>query len=143
MRISPPAPPLLDDVDARPWRVLLSPRGRVGRRTWWWYGVALPLALGLLVYALLGIAGLASRTTDAVLNLAVLWPMLVVSAKRWQDRGHASWWVLVVLVPVVGWAVTLVFNGLLPGTPGPNRYGAMPGSPGADALGLPLPAATS
>lgn len=137
MNTLPAPPPLLDDVDAQPWRVLLSVRGRVSRRTWWWYGVALPLGLGMLSYALLGIAGSTLTTAEALVNLALLWPAIAVSVKRWQDRGMSPWWVLVMLVPAVGWLVALVFNGLLPGTPGANRYGAAPGAPGFDAFGLP------
>jgi uncharacterized membrane protein YhaH (DUF805 family) len=136
--LTAPPRPLLDDVDAHPWRVLFSLRGRVNRRTWWWYGVALPVGLGLLAHALLGIAGTAAKTAEALVNLALLWPAIAVSAKRWQDRGLSPWWVLVALVPAAGWLVALVFNGLLPGTPGPNRHGALPGTPGFDALGLPL-----
>jgi len=60
-------------------------------------------------------------------NVVLLWPTLAVSIKRWHDRGRTGWWVLVMLVPVVGWLVALVANGFLPGTPGPNRYGAAPG----------------
>jgi uncharacterized membrane protein YhaH (DUF805 family) len=134
----PPAPaPLLDDVDASPWRVLLDPRGRVGRRTWWWYGVALPLAVGLMAVLLGDIARLPAGPVEAAVNALLLWPALAVSIKRWHDRDRSGWWVLVLLLPVVGWVWTLVVNGLMPGTPGRNRYGAVPGSAGADAFGLP------
>jgi uncharacterized membrane protein YhaH (DUF805 family) len=61
-----------------------------------------------------------------VVNLLLLWPALAVSIKRWHDRDHSGWWVLIALVPVVGWAWMLVANGFLAGTDGPNRYGPPP-----------------
>jgi len=112
--------------DSEPWRVLLDPRGRVARTTWWLYGVLIPLGLGVLLFALLGIARIRAEFAEHVVNMLLLWPTLAVSIKRWHDRGHTGWWVLVMLVPVVGWLVALVANGFLPGTPGPNRYGAEP-----------------
>ena len=130
-------PPLLDDADASPWRVLLDPRGRVGRRVWWWYGLALPLGLGALALMLADIARLPAGAAEAAVNALLLWPALAVSIKRWHDCDRSGWWVLVLLVPVAGWIWTLVANGLLPGTPGNNRFGAAPGSAGADAFGRP------
>lgn len=106
-----------------PARLLFSLQGRIGRRSWWLWGV---LALiGFVIYAtvLLRVLGLGARTTDVVVNLLVLWPAIAVSVKRWHDRDKSGWWVLVSLIPLVGWLWALVENGLLRGTPGPNRYG--------------------
>lgn len=109
-----------------PWRVLLDPRGRINRRGWWIWGLALPLGVGLLLHALLGIARVSAQTTEHVVNLVLLWPTLAVSIKRWHDRDKSGWWVLIVLIPVVGWLVAIVANGCLPGTRGSNRFGPEP-----------------
>lgn len=114
--------------DPEPWRVFLDPRGRVTRKTWWIYGVLAPLGLGLLLYALLSIAQVKGEVAERAVNVLLLWPTLAVSIKRWHDRDSSGWWVLVMLVPVVGWLVALVFNGFLAGTRGSNRYGPEPGS---------------
>ena len=106
--------------------LLLGLDGRIGRRSWWLWGVAVPLGLGLYFTVLLRVAGLSPRVTDIAVNLALLWPAVAVSAKRWHDRGKSAWWVLVALLPVVGWLWTLVENGLLRGDGGPNRYGQAP-----------------
>ncbi len=116
----------LDAEDGGLWRMLSSPRGRIGRATWWLYGVALPIGAGLLMHALLGIARIKAELAEHLVNLLLLWPTLAVSIKRWHDRDRSGWWVLVALVPFVGWLVALVVNGLLPGTPGANRYGPAP-----------------
>jgi len=109
-----------------PWRIFLDPRGRIGRRDFWLYGVAALAGLTLLLHALLGIAGMRLSVREHVVNVLLLWPAVAVSAKRWHDRDKSAWWVLLVLVPVVGWLWTLVVNGFLRGTPGPNRFGADP-----------------
>jgi uncharacterized membrane protein YhaH (DUF805 family) len=108
------------------WRVLLDPRGRIARSTWWLYGVLLPLGLGLLLHALLGIARVRAEIAEHLVNVVLLWPTLAVSIKRWHDRDKSGWWVLVMLLPLVGWIVALVANGFLPGTAGSNRHGPEP-----------------
>jgi uncharacterized membrane protein YhaH (DUF805 family) len=118
--------PLLQEDDGALWRVLLSPQGRVSRRTFWLWGVLALIGLGILLHALLGIARVRQNTAEHLVNLLLLWPALAVSIKRWHDRNLSGWWVLVVLVPVVGWLAALVVNGFLPGTPGPNRFGPPP-----------------
>jgi uncharacterized membrane protein YhaH (DUF805 family) len=106
--------------------VFLALHGRVSRRTFWLYGVLALLGLGLLGHALLGIAGVQRGTSELVVNLLLVWPAIAVSAKRWQDRDRALWWVLVSLVPIVGWLWALVDNGFVRGTAGPNRFGPAP-----------------
>lgn len=106
--------------------VFFALRGRVSRRTFWLYGVAALLGLGVLGHALLGIAGVTRSNAEVAVNLLLLWPAIAVSAKRWQDRDRAPWWVLVSLLPVVGWIWALVDNGFVRGTPGPNRFGTAP-----------------
>ncbi len=106
--------------------MLLDPRGRITRSTWWLYGVAVPIGAGLLLHALLGIARIRAELAEHVVNVLLLWPTLAVSIKRWHDRDKSGWWVLVVLVPFVGWIVSVVASGVLAGTPGPNRFGPEP-----------------
>ena len=115
-----------DDGSGPLWRLLLDPRGRIARRTWWLYGVALPIGMGFLLHVLLGIARVRLDTAENAVNMLMLWPTVAVSAKRWHDRDQSAWWVLVVLVPVVGWLWALWCNGVLRGTAGTNRFGPDP-----------------
>jgi uncharacterized membrane protein YhaH (DUF805 family) len=107
-----------------PLQIFFSFEGRVGRKTWWLYGVLGILGLGLIGMALLRIVGVSARVADFAVNGLLLWPAIAVSVKRWHDRDKSAWWVLVSLVPFIGWIWVLVENGLLRGTPGDNRYGA-------------------
>lgn len=113
------------DPDA-PTRMLLSVRGRISRRRFWLWGIGAMLGLGYVLRGLLAVAGVEPLRADAVVNLVLLWPVLAISIKRWHDRNQSGWWVLVALVPVVGWLWLLWVNGFLRGTAGPNRYGAPP-----------------
>ena len=109
-----------------PLHIFLSVKGRVSRRTFWLYGVAALLGMGLLSTALLGIAGVEPSRIETIVNLMLVWPAIAVSAKRWQDRNRSPWWVLITLIPVIGWAWALIDNGFVRGTPGPNRFGGQP-----------------
>lgn len=122
----PASRPWLADDDISPLALLLDPRGRLSRRGFWLWGVAALTGLAILLHALLGIARVRLATAETIVNAMLLWPALAVAIKRWHDRDRSGWWVLVLLVPVVGWVWMLVVNGFLPGTPGPNRYGPPP-----------------
>jgi uncharacterized membrane protein YhaH (DUF805 family) len=106
-----------------PLRLLLDPRGRISRRTWWLWGVGALVGIGALLHTLLGIARVKSGSAEPFVNLLLLWPALVLSIKRWHDTNRPGGWVLIALIPVVGWAALLVANGFMPGTKGANRYG--------------------
>lgn len=106
--------------------MLLGLEGRIGRRTWWLWGVALPLGLTLYFTVVLRVAGVSVRATEVAVNLLLLWPAVAVSVKRWHDRGKHGWWVLVALIPFVGWLWLLIENGLLRGDASANRFGDAP-----------------
>ncbi|MDP9046242.1 MAG: DUF805 domain-containing protein [Pseudomonadota bacterium] len=104
-------------------QILFGFRGRVPRKAFWLYGVLGPLLFSVLAELLLGIAGVSERRVEGFTTLVLLWPCTAVSVKRWHDRDKSGWWALVYLVPVIGVVWTLIANGLLRGTPGPNRFG--------------------
>ncbi|MBA4267291.1 MAG: DUF805 domain-containing protein, partial [Comamonadaceae bacterium] len=55
----------------------------------------------------------------------ILLPSLAVGARRLHDIGKSGWWLLINLVPVVGWLV-LLFFAVQPSQSGSNPYGAEP-----------------
>ncbi|MCW5633834.1 MAG: DUF805 domain-containing protein [Rubrivivax sp.] len=113
------------DPDA-PWQMLFSTRGRISRKRFWLWGVGAMLAFAVVLQGLLAVARVHLGTAEQIVNVLLLWPLVAVSVKRWHDRDRPGWWVLVALVPVVGWLWLLLDNGLLPGTRGVNRYGPPP-----------------
>ena len=114
----PDRPPLV--------QLYLGLRGRIARRTYWLHGVLSLLLLGVVVNALLAIANVDNDTAGRLVNVAFLWPLIAVSAKRQHDFGFSAWWALIHFIPVVGSLLLLVVDGSVPGTPGPNRFGPSP-----------------
>lgn len=106
--------------------LLFGLKGRASRRTWWLWAVAMPLGMAVYLTVVLRVAGLAAHTTDMLVNLLLVWPMVAVGIKRWHDRGKSGWWVLVSLIPVFGWVWMLIENGLLRGDRETNRFGEPP-----------------
>jgi uncharacterized membrane protein YhaH (DUF805 family) len=61
-------------------------------------------------------------------SLALFLPSLAVAVRRLHDTDRTGWWVLIGLVPLIGWIIYLVFM-CQRGTEGPNRFGADPLGP--------------
>jgi putative OPT family oligopeptide transporter len=105
--------------------LLFSFEGRTTRAQWWGYYipyVLLPLLLlqmGLIVGGRSAGFGLLFAYP-----LVTLFPTLAVNIKRCHDRGRSGWFMLITLVPVVGFWYLVEM--LLPGTQGTNKYGADP-----------------
>ena len=106
----------------------LSAQGRVNRKQWWLW-LVLPL---IVVSMILGSVDRGIGTFDAesgggllsgLWGLLTLIPAILVDIKRWHDRDKSGWWMLIVLVPIIGWIWFIVELGFLKGTPGPNRFG--------------------
>jgi uncharacterized membrane protein YhaH (DUF805 family) len=101
-------------------------RGRILRRTYWLHGVGSLLLLGVVLDGLLAIARVDTDTASGLVGLLLLWPLVAVSVKRQHDFNFSAWWTLVHFIPPVGSIVLLLANGIVPGTRGPNRFGADP-----------------
>ena len=61
-----------------------------------------------------------------LVSLASIIPGLFVGIKRLHDRDMSGWFMLLILVPFIGWLALLVIIGFLPGTQGENKYGPDP-----------------
>ena len=114
------------DEPLSPLQILFSLHGRIPRKTWWAYGVLGLTWFGLQAYMLLGIVGVRPINAEQLVNLIVFWPALALLVKRWHDRDKTGWWVLLNIVPLIGFAWTFIECGFLRGTVGPNRYGEDP-----------------
>ena len=46
---------------------------------------------------------------NGIFTLATLIPSLSVSVRRLHDIGRTGWWVLIGIIPIIGWIVLIVF----------------------------------
>ena len=60
-----------------------------------------------------------------IVGLGLLIPSLAVAFRRLHDTDRTAGWLLLWLVPILGWLALLVFY-LTPGTAGSNRFGPDP-----------------
>jgi uncharacterized membrane protein YhaH (DUF805 family) len=114
--------------------------GRARRKEYWMFvlfNVIISIVIGIIDKILgttYGSAG--TGVLGTIYSLAVLLPSLAVGVRRLHDTGRSGWWILINLVPCVGWIVFLVFA-IQEGNAGDNAYGPDPkaaerfGGPGA------------
>ena len=117
--------------------------GRIGRLHWWVGNLILlaaQLAAGVVLGIVLGVGLIVAgyhfnnpATFDNAVDgisiiawLVFLLPTWALYAKRLHDRGKSVKWMLLFLVPVIGWLWLLVELGFLRGSEGPNQYGPDP-----------------
>ncbi|MBW4985147.1 DUF805 domain-containing protein [Mameliella sp. CS4] len=93
--------------------------GRSNRGEYWWAFLAI-----ILISFVLGIIDgmLGIMVLGAIFSLATLIPGIAIGVRRLHDIDKSGWWLLIGLVPVVGFLVLIYFFIQKP-TPGPNRFG--------------------
>jgi uncharacterized membrane protein YhaH (DUF805 family) len=75
--------------------------GRAPRSEFWWF-----FLFTLLMSAA---AGIVSETLSGLFSLGVLLPSLAVGARRLHDVNRSGWFLLLWLVPIIGWIVLIVW----------------------------------
>ena len=100
------------------------------RRKEYWYFVLINILISIGLSLIDGIFGTVNAETGyglmgSIYSLAILIPSLAVLVRRLHDTSRSAWWVLIGLIPVIGWIVLLVFA-VQDSYPGQNQYGANP-----------------
>jgi len=98
--------------------------GRASRPEYWWFFLINAVISLILDVVFRGSTG---QVLGAIYTLAVLLPSIGVGIRRLHDTNRTGWWLLVSLVPLVGWIWIIVLLALA-GDDGPNRYGPPPGT---------------
>jgi uncharacterized membrane protein YhaH (DUF805 family) len=105
--------------------------GRARRMEYWMFALisfVVSIAIGFGVGFVGGMLGLDQNVLmmlSFAYSLAVLIPSLAVSVRRMHDTGRSGWWLLIILVPIIGAIVLLVFS-LQDSQQGTNAYGRNP-----------------
>ena len=114
--------------------------GRARRREYWFF-----VLFNIIISIVLTVCDVVLGTYNAaasigiltgIYTLAVLIPGIAVSVRRLHDTGRSGWWLLIVLVPLIGWIVLLIFM-LIDSQPGQNAYGPSPKEGDATVANVP------
>ncbi len=102
--------------------------GRARRSEYWWFALGYSILSGVLSglsRAFSGGFGTVLAILSGIIALAVLVPSLAVGARRLHDIGKSGWWLLIELVPCVGWIILIIWCAT-DSQPGDNEYGPNP-----------------
>lgn len=114
--------------------------GRARRREFWMFALV-SFVISIILSIVDNILGFDTDIgiLGSIYGLAVLIPSIAVAVRRLHDTGKSGWWLLIWLVPLIGFIVLIVFWAI-EGERGPNQYGPDPkagergysaGAPGA------------
>ena len=115
--------------------------GRSRRKEFWTWFLFVIVMYFVLMYldAALGLGGTATGYAEGgsvgfnmtggwltiLFALAVLIPNIAVSVRRMHDIGKSGWFILIGLIPLIGW-IYVIYCYVQPGQAGPNQYGPDP-----------------
>ena len=107
------------------------------RRSEYWYFSLFLLLLGIAT-GLVDQLVFSTETTDigplnGIASLATLIPSFAVSVRRLHDIERSGWFLLLALIPIIGWIILLYWM-CQPGTPGQNQFGEDPMGEGGLAV---------
>ena len=104
------------------------------RRTEFWMFTLVTVVISLVLSIIDIVAGLEFSPDSGILStifgLIILIPSISVTVRRLHDTGRSGAWILIGLIPVIGWIVLLVFM-CLDSQPEANRFGPNPKATGA------------
>ena len=117
-------------------------RGRITRRTFWlhyFFPILALSILGSLADLAFGFSELETSTTSTsasafydfgpigiAVTVLTLVPSISSTVTRLHDQDRSAAWLLLALIPLLGWVALLVLCGAVEGTRGPNKYGPPP-----------------
>jgi uncharacterized membrane protein YhaH (DUF805 family) len=97
--------------------------GRSNRGEFWFWqldNILVSLALGVLDAIIFGTSS--AGILGGLWAVATIIPSFALSARRLHDIDKSGWWILLSLIPIIGWIILLVWYCRQPDTH-PNRFG--------------------
>lgn len=97
--------------------------GRASRQEYWFF--ALFNFIITFVFSLIDMMLGLDIGLVSIYSLAVLLPSIAVLVRRLHDTGRSGWWALLMLIPLIGLIVLIVFA-VQDSQPGKNQFGNNP-----------------
>ena len=112
--------------------VFFGLRGRVGRQVYWLSFLLLIALNSVMVSQIFGGPDASmsrfAETAFPLVALVTMYANIAGTTKRLHDMGMNGLFSLALLIPLVNIGVT-IWAGIVPGNPGPNRYGKTADAP--------------
>lgn len=101
---------------------------RADRTEFWWFMLWTTVITVVLIIldTVLGTGNEYFGLLEALYTVAAIVPSLAVGARRLHDIGRSGWWQLILLVPIIGLIVLIVWWAT-EGDGSPNQWGRDPG----------------
>lgn len=96
--------------------------GRASRSSFWWW-VLFVIIVSIVANIIDSAADIA--IFSIIVSLGLFLPGLSKAIRRLHDTGRSGWWVLIGLIPLIGFIVLLIFY-LEKSEPADNQYGPAP-----------------
>lgn len=142
--IAPPTPTQFGEIN------LLSAQGRLGRVRYIGYSVGIGFLINAVAALVGGLSAVLRGDSEAggwwaggviiILTVAALVISILLAIQRLHDFNASGWWSTLAVAPLANLVFYLVLL-IMPGTPGPNRFGnpPPPNTAGVIALALIVP----
>ena len=100
--------------------------GRASRPAYWWWFLFAILAsiVANIIDAAIGVT-----IVSIIVALGLFLPGLAVAFRRLHDTDRSGWWILIGLIPLIGFIVLLIFF-VQKSDPADNQYGPPPADQG-------------
>lgn len=103
-------------------------QGRARRKEYWMF-VLLNIVISIILGTIDMLLGFDMETGYGVLSglysLFIIIPSIAVAVRRFHDTGRSGWWLLIGLVPIVGWIILIIFL-VLDSQKDANKWGENP-----------------
>lgn len=105
---------------------LLKFDGRIRRMGWWIAGIATGIVSTIVENI---------RDSDVSIIVTLVFGIIAIifwligislSVRRFHDLNKSGWWLLINLIPFIGWLITFVMLGFMPGDQKSNNFGPPP-----------------
>ena len=96
--------------------------GRARRTEYWMYFL---VYIGIIIVASILDAVVGMGLIGGLVALAHLIPSITVGVRRLHDIGRSGWFLLIGLIPLIGWII-LLYWAVKEGDPQDNAYGSNP-----------------
>lgn len=98
--------------------------GRARRKEFWTFTLV-NFVISIILSLLDAMVGMGIGFIGTLFSLAIILPSIAVGIRRLHDIGKEGWWLLIGLIPLIGWIVLIYFY-VQEGEAGANDYGPNP-----------------